>query len=227
MPCACGAVAADRMSALPKYCSRTTRPDKLMSVTSQTQHLISKLVPSSTNVLSIQELATLWAGYGHVYRVTLRSESGEEVNRVLKVVSPPAPSATTIDSPDEGHLRKLLSYQVETYFYSHLSRSLVDAPAAYSAHVPRCFGAISEGSTQALLLEDLSDGFPVLAETRRSTLDETQTNAALRWLARFHAHWWDCDEGTGSSGVPPPLEAHKLGWDSESKQGVWQQGGYR
>ncbi|KAI7492533.1 hypothetical protein KC357_g1146 [Hortaea werneckii] len=188
-------------------------------------------------------LQRLWAGYGHICHIEAASvDDGKKTHHktpssfILKLVSPPASSSspssqTSALSEDEGHLRKLISYQVEQYFYTHLAASL---PADVA--VAACVGSIHHHPTDghgeqnaqptiALLLEDLRGKFPVAGE-KRTALDEQHVHAALDWLAKFHGFWWarSADLRKGQLRLTPLEEARKAG--PQRAEGVWLNGGY-
>lgn len=148
-------------------------------------------------LVSCTRLQTLWAGYGHICAITARplassSSLGSSPARlILKLITPP-------DGSDEGHLRKMLSYEVEQVFYTTLAPSLAVPVAACLASTYDLAGR--EGSDRlngvmAMLLADLRPAFPV-AGAKRGTLTSVQVHAALSWLARFH----------GASRSPPRLD---------------------
>ncbi|KAI6887640.1 hypothetical protein KC360_g3101 [Hortaea werneckii] len=188
-------------------------------------------------------LQRLWAGYGHICHIEAAPvDDGKTHDKtassfILKLVSPPASSSsssssqTSALSEDEGHLRKLISYQVEQYFYTHLAASL---PADVA--VAACVGSIhhhpadehGEQNAQltiALMLEDLRGKFPVAGE-KRTALDEQHVFAALDWLAKFHGFWWarSADVRRGQLRLAPLEEARKAG--PQRAEGVWLNGGY-
>lgn len=175
------------------------------------------------NVTAIQ---SLWAGYGQICRVTA-TENDEAVNSqksqsyILKLITPPPTKAN-----DEGHTRKILSYQVEQYFYSRLTPQMPS-----SLPVAQCLGSINEHhtdgtSTTAMMLSDLKQQFPVAGE-KRSALSPIQVHAALDWLSGFHGFWWshiqDLDR---SSLVLPPLEEVRRDGQGATQKSVWLNGGY-
>ncbi|KZM24565.1 uncharacterized protein EKO05_0008573 [Ascochyta rabiei] len=140
---------------------------------------------------------------------------------ILKLITPPPTRAG-----DEGHTRKILSYQVEQYFYSHLAPQL---PA--SVFVAKCLASInkhhSDGtSTTAMIMRDLKQEFPVAGE-KRGSLSRTQVKAALDWLSGFHGFWWprvgDLDR---TKLVLPPLEEVMHDGQDASGKTVWLNGGY-
>jgi hypothetical protein len=176
---------------------------------------------------------SLWAGYGQICHITAvsnmstalvdpeDSEAQIEQNYILKLITPPP-----IKANDEGHARKILSYQVEQYFYSHLALQLPE-----SVPVAECLGSVNEHhadgtSTTAMLLSDLKQKFPVAGE-KRNVLSITQVNAAIDWLAGFHGFWWSRIEDLHpSSLVLPPLEEGRRDGNDGFKKTVWLNGGY-
>jgi hypothetical protein len=162
-------------------------------------------------------IQSLWAGYGQICRVT--DQHGQSY--VLKLITPPPTKAN-----DEGHTRKILSYQVEQYFYSHLAPQLPP-----SIPVAKCLGSINDHhtdgtSTTAMLLNDLKQQFPVAGE-KRNVLSPTQVNAALDWLSGFHGFWWTrVKDLAHSSLVLPPLEEVQADGQDASEKTVWLNGGY-
>lgn len=172
-------------------------------------------------VQSIVRIATLWSNYGSIERVSLRPKKGSSApNRfiIVKTVSPPW---TDDDAADEGHLRKLLSYEVERWFYHHLSTRLPgEAKVAISYPITTTNEGRPEERPIRILMEDLSVDFP---QPARGSLGLDDTKIVLNWLAAFHATFWGIqkEEEIASSLVPPPLQ-HK-NWSTMT---VWEQGTY-
>ena len=127
--------------------------------------------------------------------------------------------------PNEGHIRKILSYQVEQYFYTHLAPQMPKEIA-----VAKCYtsaSSIQQSNATAMLLGDLRQTHPIAGE-KRAELSEEQTFAALDWLASFHGFWWgkvkDLDR---SKFVRPPLEHFEQHKSTALKDHtVWLNGGY-
>lgn len=196
---------------------------------------------------SLKTIQSLWAGYGQICRVvatpnsslnssaessrttstsnstisTPQSTSQEPQTFILKLVTPPPTR-----SGDEGHTRKILSYQVEQYFYSHLAPQI---PASLT--VAKCLGSIKKhnkdgSSVTATLLSDLRVQYPVAGE-KRNVLTATQVHAAIDWLSGFHGFWWPrAKDFERSSLVLPPLEEVQLDGQDATDKTIWLNGGY-
>lgn len=175
------------------------------------------LNPHGLKAASYHVLQQLWSGYGTIARVEAVStasaeHSSKKVSLIIKHVTPPSVSQRA-----EGHLRKLISYQVEQYFYTSLAPLMPE-----SIPVAQCLAQSSDGSGMAMVLNDLRESFPVACE-KRGDLDRKQVYAALDWLARFHGFWWQRAGDIKAKGVRlPPLEEPT----SSQKEGVWLNGGY-
>jgi len=113
-------------------------------------------------------LQSLWGGYGQILR---RRDS--EGSRIVKDIRwPPGRN-------DPSHRRKLRSYQVEAHWYRHWASQVPD-----SCRIASCLGIGSRPDGMILELEDLdAAGF----HRRSSRLGHDDLEAALSWLARFHA----------------------------------------
>ncbi|KAM3425909.1 hypothetical protein NHJ13734_009818 [Beauveria thailandica] len=91
------------------------------------------LAHAGLELLNSERLQALWADYGFIYAVQAKPiastasvsnqklsvgdplESDGKLRLVLKIISPPDAKR------DEGHLRKLFSYEVEQYFYDRIA----------------------------------------------------------------------------------------------------------
>ncbi|KAI7181675.1 hypothetical protein KC343_g15834 [Hortaea werneckii] len=215
----------------------TETPDRIVEVAN------TLLRPKDLQLKKYTILQRLWAGYGHICHIEAAPINNGKIHSktsssfILKLVSPPtttsSSSQTSSSTEDEGHLRKLISYQVERYFYTHLAAAL---PADVA--VAACVGSIhhqpsagddgeqdGEQPTIALMLEDLREGFPVAGE-KRTALEEWHVFAALDWLAKFHGFWWArrADVRKDRLRLAPLEEARLAG--SRRTEGVWLNGGY-
>ncbi|CAO2648664.1 Nn.00g079310.m01.CDS01 [Neocucurbitaria sp. VM-36] len=205
------------------------------------------LAKQGLKLQSLEPIQSLWAGYGEICRITAtpdgplnsstessRSVSAENSNvstpqevqsYILKLITPPPTKAD-----DEGHTRKILSYRVEQYFYSHLAPQLPT-----SIPVAECLASINQHhadgtSTTAMIMNDLRQTFPVAGE-KRDVLSAVQVNAALDWLAGFHGFWWSrVSHMDRTSLVLPPLEEVQRDDNRQTsaskRRTVWLNGGY-
>lgn len=198
----------------------------------------------SLALVSSTNIQTLWAGYGYVCAITARATSpgasshlqalgiyptaaSDTYELILKLVSPPHTDATR---QDEGHLRKMLSYEVEQYFYSRFAPQLQDRTP-----VAKCLATTlgMEGKPRAdelhgliaTIMTDLRPKFPI-AGYRRSQLNPEQVVTALEWLARFHSssRAWHLEDR--AEHVLPPLDEARRRSGAPVQTRLWLNGGY-
>ncbi|TID27978.1 hypothetical protein E6O75_ATG00745 [Venturia nashicola] len=201
-------------------------PDKIEEVASQL------LSAKGLKLVSYTTIQSLWAGYGHICRLSAVPASDstaglpkhDPISLILKYISPPA---TNPNQPQkEGHLRKILSYQIEQYFYTKLAPQMPKNIA-----VPECLSSIDDkksnsNASTAMILTDLRHAFPVAGE-KRAELSETQVYATIDWLASFHGFWWDKIKSLDRSTLNlPPLQHFEETNSMTARQGVWLNGGY-
>jgi hypothetical protein len=180
------------------------------------------LAEKGLKLQSIDRIQSLWAGYGEICRVhAIPDPSSPPQSYIFKLVTPPPTRAD-----DEGHTRKILSYQVEQYFYTHLAPQMPP-----SIPVASCLSSINEHhsdgtSITAMLLNDLRHKYPIAGE-KRSSLSPVQVHSALDWLSSFHGFWWPRSESLNTSSLvlPPLQEVQRDGQDAANKS-VWLNGGY-
>lgn len=193
-------------------------------------------------LVSCTTLQTLWAGYGKICAITARATTDEAAAHVsklcgleprggagstypliLKLISPPSQGAQ-----DQGHLRKMLSYEVEQYFYSEVVPLLGDEVA-----VAKCLAStrgaghtdeIAGSGLMATIMVDLRPAFPV-AGGKRNALESVQVHGALGWLAGFHSRSWALMSGLEGH-ILPPLEESKRRKAGNGGTGLWLNGGY-
>ncbi|KAI9044819.1 uncharacterized protein KD926_010991 [Aspergillus affinis] len=198
----------------------------------------------SLALVSCTTLQRLWAGYGQICAITARATTDQAAVRldklcglksggttgtvyplILKLISPPTKSG---GHEDEGHLRKILSYEVEQHFYSEVAPHLGDKAA-----VAQCLVSTRDvhdeelGGLMATIMADLRPRFSVAGE-KRSVLSRTQVHGALEWLAGFHGRSWSLLPKDLDQLVLPPLEESRRR-QTASKQGgrgLWLNGGY-
>ncbi|RSM10383.1 hypothetical protein CDV31_007259 [Fusarium ambrosium] len=196
------------------------------------------LAPLGLEVTSCREIQTLWAGYGHICAITVKaanetvatsvrrlyndSTNGNTFRLILKLISPPP------GKKDEGHLRKVLSYDVEQYFYEEITPRLEDdiavAHCLTSSRRPNADGSKLKGLT-ATVLTDLRIKFPVAGE-KRSVLSPRQVQSALEWLAKFHSSSWKSLPANLDDFLLPPLEESKRRESQKGGDKLWLNGGY-
>ncbi|KAF2024002.1 hypothetical protein EK21DRAFT_104963 [Setomelanomma holmii] len=200
-----------------------------MSASSSPQEVASALLAEKgLRLQSLKEIQSLWAGYGQICLLTATPNSSPDNSTessrssfVLKLITPPPTKAN-----DEGHTRKILSYQVEQYFYSHLAHQLPS-----SIPVAKCLGSINQHhangtSTTAMILSDLKQQYPITGE-KRNILSPIQVDSTLDWLSAFHGVWWPrVKEWNRSSFVRPPLEEVQNDGEDAAEKTVWLNGGY-
>lgn len=218
----------------------------------------------SLDLVSCKTLQTLWAGYGQICAIKARAttdaaarhvsalcgaettgSAGSTYPLILKLISPPplrkGAGGQEDEEEDEGHLRKMLSYEVELHFYADVVPLLGDDIA-----VAKCLTSTRDGvrpgegkeeeeelrGLMAIVMADLRPRFPV-AGGKRSALDCVQVRGALEWLARFHARSWGLlrrgDDGDERGAyLLPPLEESKRrrGKDAVGGSKLWLNGGY-
>lgn len=175
------------------------------------------------NLVSCKTIQSLWAGYGHICHVKAES-NGQPASFILKHINPTV-TRTNGSLPNEGYIRKILSYQVEQFFYTQLAPQM-----PLEIAVASCLASASPGddsNATAMLLSDLRQTHPVSGE-KRAELSEEQTYAALEWLANFHGFWWSRvgDMDKTKLCLPPLEHLEKNGNTALKDNGVWLNGGY-
>lgn len=139
---------------------------------------IVRQATGADEIFHIEDIQSLWSGYGKIMRYGLKGSNIERV--VIKHVKLPDKSRHPRGwNTDISHQRKIRSYQVESAWYRDWGRQCDD-----SCRVPRCFALESDEDEFLMVLEDLDDsGFSIRKHS--VSLDEMQR--CLDWLANFHA----------------------------------------
>jgi hypothetical protein len=187
------------------------------------------------DLVECSELQSLWAGYGTICAIKARPRplplartQAEAITQslILKIVSPPRGRA------DEGHLRKVLSYEVEQFFYHQVAPKLGALPLARclvsTSSLPQKASAAGLGHLTASILTDLRPQYPVAGE-KRAFLTPAQVHAALRWLATFHGSYWSQGKLDLPGLILPPLQEsskRRRAPDDSGRRGLWLNGGY-
>lgn len=122
----------------------------------------------------VETLQALWDGYGELFRAAL--DGGPAATAIVKWARPPSDARA-----DASFTRKCRSFDVELAFYRDVA-----ARCDERCRVPALLAHRAEGREWLLVLEDLdAAGFA----HRADELDSTALDAALAWLARFHARF--------------------------------------
>ena len=117
-------------------------------------------------------IQTLWAGYGELFRVEL--DGGELRTAIVKWARVPA-------RDDVSSTRKARSFEVEAAFYRDIAPRCDD-----TCRVARLLASRCAEREWILVLEDLdAAGY----ELRVDEADSATLEAALAWLASFHARF--------------------------------------
>ena len=126
----------------------------------------------------IEDIQSLWSGYGKIMRYGLQGGSAERV--VVKQVKLPDKAHHPRGwNTDISHQRKINSYHVESTWYRDWSKMCDD-----SCRVPQCFALQEDDEEFLMVFEDLdASGFPL----RKNTVSMVEMQTCLRWLANFHA----------------------------------------
>ena len=148
----------------------------------------------------VESIQSLWSGYGEIARVRLHGNKERDGQTVIvKHVCPP-------DDPDHkygwatnvSHLRKLKSYEIELTWYRDFS-----SRCPSDCQVPSFIAGKQIDSTWLIILEDLdASGFAI----RRRSVNDSQLDACLKWLANFHATFLvdqHLNHSTGHNGLWP------------------------
>ncbi|KAG5175201.1 kinase-like domain-containing protein [Tribonema minus] len=182
------------------------------------------IAAADAKIVERERLTSLWSGYGHVERLTLahKAPSGAPLAVIVKRVRPP-PGDSSV-----GHLRKLKSYEVESNFYTDDSLAMAfvrqQEGEACSALRPQCVPTIPfpihverhGQSSFEFVLSDSSFTFPRYT----GDLDEADAKAVLRWMASFHACYWEKLGGIGGKVWEEGSYWHlKTRWDEYNSMG--------
>lgn len=189
-------------------------------------------------LIDISELQTLWAGYGSIYAIKARqlkkcatTDASKDLARlVMKIIDPPDGSG---GEQDESHIRKMLSYDVEQYFYEEVAPRLDHDKVA----VAKCIASSyrlrevladdlhARQNLIATILIDLRVDFPIAGE-KRSVLSSRQVYAAIDWLAKFHKSSKHIAFETSDLFLPPLEEVKRRQTRREHGRSLWLNGGY-
>ena len=139
---------------------------------------ITRQATGAKEIFKIEDIQTLWSGYGIIMRYGLKGVDRKSV--VIKHVKLPDQSAHPRGwNTALSHQRKIRSYQVETAWYDNWAK-LCDN----SCRIPHCLALESSADEFLFVFEDLNgSGFPA----RKNSVSMTEIKTCLKWLANFHA----------------------------------------
>jgi hypothetical protein len=144
---------------------------------SNLKQFILKLT-KATDVCEIEEIQSLWSGYGKIARYALEGTTLETVV-VKNIVFPKQVNHPIGWNTDSSHLRKVKSYEVEIEWYKRFANL-----CPVTCRIPQCYGIQNVGEEQIIVLEDLdAAGFPI----RKTALTKEEVKLCINWLAHFHA----------------------------------------
>ncbi len=140
------------------------------------QDIIHK-VTGATRVFKIEDIQTLWSGYGMITRYGLKGCSRDSI--VVKHVKLPDQAHHPRGwNTDLSHQRKIRSYQVETAWYQNWANLCDD-----NCRIPQCLALESSADEFFMVLEDLdANGYPL----RKGKVSISDIKCCLKWLAHFH-----------------------------------------
>lgn len=152
--------------------------------------------PADIVDVTARAIASLWAGMGNVYKLTVKSAAGESISIIAK----------RVDLPDVcdsiGDQRKKDSYDVEAAFYSkgHAERLIQGG-----ALVPHPLYVDKRGGNVTICMTEV--------EGRSSARGDSE--AFVSWLAKLHATYWGskrADEAVASG-----LQAQGCYWHLDTR----------
>lgn len=132
---------------------------------------LKPLASSEISDVQARAIASLWAGMGNVFKLTVKANNGTQ-NIIAKCVSLP-PTCDSI-----GDQRKKDSYDVEKAFYGqgHAAKLI-----AAGAIVPTPLHVEGGGGTNVTIL---------MTEVSGSSSHRGDEEAFIGWLAKLHATYW-------------------------------------
>ena len=133
-----------------------------------------KEITNAESFASVENIQTLWSGYGYIKRYKLINGCAESV--IVKHIRFPGAMR---QKSDLAHNRKLRSYQVESAWYQKWNQQCDE-----SCRTPYCIGIEQQDDELLIVLEDLDQpGYHL----RKHSVSITQMQTCLQWLANFHA----------------------------------------
>jgi hypothetical protein len=192
-------------------------------------------------VVEYETINRLWGGSGDTCELgrvclkldlkdrTVSSPSSSNESAANKVIKTQRHLITKlVDGPSRRHRRdstksliKSRSYTIESRFLNKYSAAL----KAEALHIPQVIDFVEDQESQRslIIMSNLLDTHPVHVKN----LDMLKTKGALRWLARFHAHFWcmsvECAKQPRSQSSD---NGRALAKHERNEGRLWSRGGY-
>ncbi|MEW5313134.1 MAG: hypothetical protein WDW38_004725 [Sanguina aurantia] len=160
----------------------------MTSIKFDLRDVLSKCIGAPVKNVKRKRLASLWAGYGEIERLSLQFGHAPTpatplpATLIMKTVAPPP----GVSGPElVGHERKMKSYTVEASFYKSHAQGLIDGPSPLRLPRPIFIDA-QPPSRFTFILSDLDQGS---FRPSRGNMSMAQLQTALDWLACLHARY--------------------------------------
>ena len=139
---------------------------------------IARQATESSEIFKIEDIQSLWSGYGMIMRYRLKGADRDSV--VIKHVKLPEQGSHPRGwNTNLSHQRKIRSYQVETAWYRDWANL-----CGPKCRIAECLALESSDDEFLMVFEDLdASGFPV----RKGSVSVGEMQVCLKWLANFHA----------------------------------------
>lgn len=164
-------------------------------------------ITEEVKISNEKRLTSLWAGYGTISSVQVRSKKANK-NLIIKRVNPPRKCSLS----SIGDQRKIKSYHVEGYFYEKLVpyilkwKDVVKCDIAQPYFIEQTHDEEDSEPSFLFIMSDLSDSHGMYYDGSKE-----QVIAIIGWLASFHSIFYN---------HPDVMEA-KTGNGK-----IWPEGGY-
>lgn len=147
------------------------------------QQKIKDLI-NATAIQEVEVIQELWSGYGSIIRYNVNGKNYPSI--IVKHIQLSHQKAHPRGwNSNLSHLRKIKSYEVETYWYHHFSSKCDD-----KMKVPHCLAYDEHEGDILIIMEDLDNsGYP----KRLHQVGWNAIEACLKWLANFHAKFLNTD----------------------------------
>ena len=157
------------------------------------------LEPSAIADVQAKSIASLWAGMGNVYRLTIARSGGPPIAIIAKRVELPA----RCDSI--GDQRKKDSYDVEAAFYA---KGHAEKLIAAGAIVPFPLHVEASGGSGVTICQTQLDG---------KGSHHGENEAFVGWLATLHATYWGHTRADAACGPSKGLQAQGCYWHLDTR----------